>query len=133
MSALSGICNHGLDTTVYQLLGKEPRNRGNFSTKTRRLHGGLRDLPCHLQTPQTETSKSLKKVSREEFGTNRPRTFAKFPKKFETSTNIVDFQTFLDFRTFLGTFWGSGVGGSQTLPSKRLFEICRGFSRFWAL
>ena len=76
--------------------------------------------PAIYRAQNPETPKSLKKVSREEFGTPRPRTPEKFRKKSEKSKNELILTMFLTFRTFFGTFWGSGVGGSQT-PLGRLF------------
>ena len=72
------------------------------------------DLARHLQSPKNRNPEKSQKVSRKEFGTPRPRTPEKFRKKSEKSEKKSKSIFFLTFRTFFGTFWGSGVGGSQT-------------------
>ena len=79
------------------------------------------DLARHLQSPKPQNpEKKVSKVSQKEFGTPQPRTPEKFRQKVR---KVRKNQLFLSFR---GTFWGSGVWGSQT-PLGRLFETFRGF------
>ena len=86
--------------------------------------------PQILGSPRPSTPKSLKKVSREEFGTPDPGPPKKFQKQSEKSRKCSLLTFFLTFRTFFGTLWGVRGQGSRT-PLGRLFLRLFGVSGFW--
>ena len=77
-----------------------------------------------VQNP--ETPKSLKKVSREEFGTPRPRTPKEFEQKSEKSRNLT---LLLTFRTLFSNFFGGpkllSGGFFKTFHVFGVFGPCR--------
>ena len=85
------------------------------------------DLPRHLQSPKPENPKSLKKVSREEFGTPQPRTPKKSEKNPKSQEKSLKCHYFLDFSSFFWLFRGPGSGGAK-IASGDLFETFRVFA-----
>ena len=85
--------------------------------------------PAIYRAENPENPKSLKKVSREEFGTPRPRTPKKSQKGPRSQENSWFSEFFLTSRTFLGLFRGPGSGGPKLL-SGDFFETFRVFRVF---
>ena len=82
--------------------------------------------PAIYRAQNPENPKSLKKVSREEFGTPRARTPKKSEKSPKSQENSCFSDFFLTFRTFFGLFGGPGSGGPKLL-SGDFFETFRVF------
>ena len=76
------------------------------------------DLSEHLQSPKQRNPEESKKSLPRGVWDPQPPDPQKVPKKEST--------IFWTFRTFFGTFWGFGVGGSQT-PFGDFSETFRGF------
>ena len=81
------------------------------------------DPARHLQSPKPRNPESLKKVSREEFGTPGHKA----QKKVRKVQNIVDFDYFLDSLDFFQLFFGGPGSGGPKLLSGDSFETFRGF------
>ena len=75
---------------------------------------GISPATCRAQNP--EIPKSLKKASREEFGTPRPRT----PKKFRKKVRRVPKKSKSTFFELFGLFFGTFCRG---VPNSSLFGI----------